>query len=295
MKLGLRIDVDTFRGTRLGVPSLCDALDRHGVKGTFFFSVGPDNMGRHVWRLLKPAFLMKMLRSNAASLYGMDILLRGTFFPGAVIGKKLAEQIRQPSDDGHEIGLHAWDHHAWQASMEQMDGDTQFQHMEKGFNLIKEICGTPPTCSAAPGWKANETTLLQRDKFPFTYNSDCRGDQLFKPVVDGLILNQPQIPVNLPTYDEIIGSEGVTDETYNEHILSLLNPDGMNVLTIHAEVEGIARRELFDDFLAKAIERGIEIVPLGTLLPESGHLPPGRVIPRELPGREGWIAFADFE
>ncbi len=292
MKLGLRIDVDTFRGTRLGVPSLCDALDRHGVKGTFFFSVGPDNMGRHVWRLLKPTFLIKMMRSNAASLYGLDILLRGTFFPGAVIGKKLAGQIRRPADEGHEIGLHAWDHHAWQASMTKMNGAAQFQQMEKGFNLIKEICGVPPVCSAAPGWKANEITLLQREKFPFTYNSDCRGDHIFKPVVDGLILNQPQIPVNLPTYDEVIGSDGITDDTYNDHILSRLNPDGMNVLTIHAEVEGVARRELFDDFLTKAIDRGIEIVPLGALLPESGHLPAGSIIPRELPGREGWIACA---
>jgi undecaprenyl phosphate-alpha-L-ara4FN deformylase len=295
LKLGLRIDVDTFRGTRLGVPSLCDALARHGVKGSFFFSVGPDNMGRHVWRLLKPAFLMKMLRSNAASLYGLDILLCGTFWPGPGIGKKLARQIRRPADEGHEIGLHAWDHHAWQAKIDTMAATVQFQHMEKGCKLIEQICGAPPTCSAAPGWKANESTLLQREKFPFAFNSDCRGDAMFRPVVDGLVLNQPQIPVNLPTYDEIIGSNGIADENYNDHVLSLLNPEGMNVYTIHAEVEGIARRGLFDDFLDKAKARGVEIVPMGKLLPDSGHLPPGRVVPRVLPGREGWVAVADFE
>ena len=109
------------------------------------------------------------------------------------------------------------------------------------------------------------------------------------PTVNGQRLKQPQIPVNIPTYDEIIGRDGITNENFNDHILSLIKPDQLNILTIHAEVEGIVCRDLFDDFLKKAAERGIETVPCGSLIPASDPLPSDAIVQRVLPGREGWI------
>jgi len=293
MKVGLRIDVDTFRGTKLGVPTLCHLLTKYSVKGSFFFSVGPDNMGRHLWRLLRPAFLRKMLRTKATSLYGWDIVFKGTLRPGPIIGVRLGNVIRDAADAGHEIGLHAWDHHAWQTHIDSMDCDAIYKSINKGITVMTEILGRPPVCSAAPGWKCNNLVLLAKEKFAFTYNSDCRGENIFYPLVDGKKLSQPQIPVTLPTYDEIMGGNGITNENYNKYLLSLIIPNKLNVLTIHAEAEGIVCKDLFEKFLQMAQAKGIAFVPLGTLLTEFTPLGSAAIVAKKNPGREGWLAYQE--
>lgn len=289
---GLRIDVDTLRGTRLGIPKLVSLLGRFGIKGTFFFSVGPDNMGRHLWRLLKPAFLWKMLRTNAPSLYGWDILLCGVIGQGPDIGKKCAEEMRLAAREGHEVGLHAWDHQRWQ-SMDLADTDAVNREIEQGVRRFTEIFGSPPACSAAPAWRAQSDVVAAKAAFPFVYNSDCRGSDCFIPVCDSRSC-QPQIPVTLPTYDEMLGVDGVDDSVYNDRLLALFSPEKLNILCIHAEVEGVAKHDMFAEFLAKARDRKICFHRLDKTLQaqkERGTLGTAAVQARPLPGREGTLCF----
>lgn len=287
-KVGLRIDVDTFRGTRDGVPRLLSMLAERHILATFFFCLGPDNMGRHVRRLLRPAFLWKMLRSNAPGLYGWQVLFSGTFWPGRHIGRHLGDVIRATQTAGHEVGLHAWDHHKWQIKIEKMSSQQIHDEIGKAFDAIQNITGTPPCCSAAAGWRCTEQALLEKDSFGFHYNSDCRGTSIFRPAVNG---NRcaPQIPVTLPTYDELIGRDGVTDANYNEALLALIKPERLNVLTIHAEVEGISKAGLFEHFLAIAKQRNIVFVPLSALLPDMQAVPDGSISLQPVPGREGTL------
>lgn len=284
---GLRIDVDTYRGTRLGVPRLLEILAKYDIKATIYFSVGPDNMGRHLWRLLKPAFLIKMLKSKAASLYGWDILLRGTLWPGPIIGNALAAVIKASADAGHEIGLHAWDHHRWQRRVDDMSRVEIHKEIELAYSKLANILGYAPTTSAAAGWKCPNNAALEKESFAFEYNSDCRGDNIFIPVVEQHRLTT-QIPVTLPTYDEIIGRNGIDNDNYNDYLLNLITPNKLNVYTIHAEVEGIVCADMFDDFLQQSLKRNIRWNTLHSLLPhDKTTLPQANLVQRPIAGREG--------
>ena len=64
MKLAIKIDVDTFRGTREGVPRLVDLLKKHGAGATFLFSLGPDHTGRALRRVFRPGFFSKVARTS---------------------------------------------------------------------------------------------------------------------------------------------------------------------------------------------------------------------------------------
>ena len=114
MKLAIKIDVDTYRGTRDGVPALAKLLKKRAVPATFLFSFGPDNTGKALRRIFRKGFLKKCLRSNVAGNYGIRTLLYGTLLPAPKIARLCSAQMAAAASDGFECGIHCWDHFKWQ-------------------------------------------------------------------------------------------------------------------------------------------------------------------------------------
>ena len=132
--------------------------------------------------------------------------------------------------------------------------------------------------------------LEAKEDFGFRYNSDCRGRSIFVPTVNGRRL-APQIPVTLPTYDEVVGRGGVTNDNYNDWLLAQIEPGAFNVLTVHAEVEGGACAQMFDAFLGACAARGIRPVPLRELLSAGDDPEPDELALAPIAGREGDVGW----
>src|SRR5258708_40356001 len=97
VRLALKIDVDTDRGPRLGVANLLADLRAAGVPATFLFSLGPDQTGRAITRVLRPGFLKKVGRTSIVELYGVPTLLHGTPPAAPHIGPPQAAGVPEPA------------------------------------------------------------------------------------------------------------------------------------------------------------------------------------------------------
>jgi undecaprenyl phosphate-alpha-L-ara4FN deformylase len=103
-------------------------------------------------------------------------------------------------------------------------------------------------------------------------------------------VGQPQVPATLPTYDEVVGRGGATADDYFSGLAPRLAPERLNVLTIHAEVEGIREAVAFDRFVATTAADGAAFVPLGELVRRAADARACRIDEVSIPGREGWVA-----
>ena len=292
--LALKIDVDTYRGTREGVPPLVEALKRHGAGATFLFTLGPDHTGRAIKRAFRPGFMQKVGRTSVVSHYGVKTLLYGTVLPGPDIGRRCADVMRRVRDEGFEVGVHTWDHVKWQDGVGEADADWTADEMNRAVVRFQEIFGEAPDVHGAAGWQMNVHAYRRTQALGFRYASDTRGTHPFLPVIRGEIVACPQLPTTLPTLDELIGVDGVTEANVAEHLLERSKealPSG-HVYTLHAELEGMKLAPVFERLLEGWRGLGYNLVSLGDYFDalEDKNLPRHETLVGEVPGRSGTLA-----
>lgn len=293
-KLALKIDVDTYRGTREGVPRLVEVLQRYHAQATFFFSLGPDHTGRAIKRVFRPGFLSKVSRTSVVEHYGIKTLLYGTLLPAPDIGKKCADILRSVRDSGFEVGIHCYDHIRWQDYVAHKDNQWTQLELQRTVDRYTEIFGDAPHAHAAAGWQMNRHALRMMQQLGFKYSSDTRGTHPFIPTWQAEIIACPQLPTTLPTLDELMNRDGITLENVAEHILKLTEiPSATgHVYTLHAELEGQKWMPIFEQLLQGWQAQGYELVSMQQYLQslDISKLPHHEVQMREVEGRVGTLA-----
>lgn len=292
-RLALKVDVDTDRGTREGVPPLARLLAERGIRATFLFALGPDNTGRAIRRIFRPGFFSKVSRTSVVSVYGWRTLLNGVLWPGPDIAARNAAAMREVHRLGHEVGIHCWDHVKWQDGLARMPGESVAGEVGKARAAFRKVFGFEARTAGAAGWQADAKSLAVYDASGFEYASDARGRSPFFPRA-GRVFNTLQIPTTLPTLDELIGRPEYPETGLIDTYRKSLRDHELNVMTIHAELEGMAYRGWFERFVDRLRSDGVTFTVLAeearTYLARRAEIPVCDLVAGTVDGRSGTLA-----
>ena len=282
-RLGLRINACTFRGIKYGVPCLLETLLQHRARASFFFSIGPDNTGLYLWRYLNPINIINSFKARSPSLMYWDALLTGPPWPRGLIGPRCREHIKAVADSDMEVGVQSWDYYNYRFRLHRLPLERIASEQKLANQMMEDITGRPVLATASPGWSADQNILLARENYNYLYASDCRFHLAFLPEVRHRTHKVPQIPVTLPTLEELVRSGMISAKYFPEIIVEQIKPCRLNVLAISAEMEGLAFRDVFDILLGKLCSKDIIPTTLGSLLPEKPDILPVSLISKYRP------------
>jgi peptidoglycan/xylan/chitin deacetylase (PgdA/CDA1 family) len=296
--IGLKVDVDTLRGTREGVPRLAALLKKLHVDATFYFSVGPDHTGRAMRRVFRKGFAQKVARTSVLKHYGLKTLLYGVLLPGPDIGREAGSHMRSVHDAGFEVGLHTFDHVRWQDYVAGASAAWTRIEFERGMSAFERVFGFFPKSHAAAGWQINAHALELEREYGMQYASDTRGYAPFWPMLEAERSTCPQLPTTLPTFDELLGRDGVDESSIADAVFRLSETnaaaggENLQVFTLHAELEGMLLLDAFESLLKKWQAAGAKITRLAGIreLAVQKPLPDQTVTMGEVPGRSGLLA-----
>ena len=294
LRLALKVDVDTDRGTRIGVPNMVADCREVEAPACFLFSLGPDQTGRAITRVFRPGFFQKVSRTSVVQIYGVRTLLNGTLLPAPHIGRRNTAVLRAVRDAGFEVGIHCYNHYRWQDYVHRMPLEAVRAEFVAARAEFLRIFGSEAKTAGAAGWQSNARSREVYDEAGMLYASDTRGGGAFFPRVDGRVFKTLEIPSTLPTFDELMGRPEYPDSAIVPHYLSLLRADRPNVLTIHAEIEGMGRRALFRELLRACRQAGVQFIRMDDLarelLANRAAIPVRDQVQTEIDGRSGFVA-----
>jgi len=294
-RIGLRCDVDFGIGLERGVPYLLDILKRHKMRATFYVTMGPDGFRQHTNRLGSASYRKRIRRMNPMGMinaFGPIYLARQALGIRGTVGLGHPDVLKRVVAEGHELGVHGFDHYWWAENIFTADRAALKADMTRAIEAMRKTTGHTAAAWASPNWRCSADSLSLLDEFNFPYGADTRGSGPFSPALPGYSGQLPQLPISLPCLHEISDYKNTTDAaTITDEFVGHIRP-GYNVWCIHDYYEGVLRREMFERTVDTLIRDNVTLVPVAALAAEfrAGDVPASRVVQARMPGGRGEVS-----
>jgi len=210
--VAIRMDVDSARDIAL-VPELLDLFRVFDIKGTFFVTTGPDRLALNLFKhVANPRRYLKFIRSKPLRyrFQSLNGILRNVRVeaacPAALLGI---------TEEGHELGLHGYDHYAWMNEVPTMDETTVKALINRGLQALTAASASNIAGFASPGFTVTSALLRAIDSFGFSYSSDFKclePTPPFYPKAGAETRHVLQVPVSMDSIGELCANGFPEDE-----------------------------------------------------------------------------------
>ena len=257
----LRIDLESEKGIKKGVPKILDLLKKHDVKASFYLTMGGES---NIFELLK--YRKKLDCERGIKVFSKGEILRMLLFPRNFI-RRNKKILRRILEEGHEIGIHGWKHRAWTRGLERIDIG---KHLDKSIEEYKKIFGKIPTSFCSPAFRINRDVVSELDKRDFKVVSDFEGEKVQKILYTNLI----NVPItikgksNTPIIEYLV-SKNYSDEKILQVIEEKIKKKDLSTMYIHGLYEGIQKIKLLDELLGFLKKNKIKIKTLKEIRDEN--------------------------
>jgi len=235
----LRVDIESSKGIREGIPKLLDLLKMHGIKASFYLVMGGES---NIFELLK--YRKKLPGERKIKVYSRLEMIRMLLFPNDFVSKNKSI-LQRILDEGHELGIHGWKHRAWIRGLDKIN---PHEHIKKAKEKYQKIFKQDPRSFSAPGFAVDDRVIKSLDKEGFIVISDLPGEKPFK-MTNTNILNVPITVLgknNTPIIEYLV-SLGKKDKEILEIIKLKISEKDLFSFYIHDLFEARFKLDLLED------------------------------------------------
>jgi undecaprenyl phosphate-alpha-L-ara4FN deformylase len=184
----IRIDVDSTRDIAL-LPELLDLLLLLDVKATFFVTTGPDRLALNLFKYIAdPRSSLRFIKSKPLRYgsHSINGLLRKT-----PVEAMCPEVLLRAKKEGHEIGLHGYDHYAWIRNLRNMDEIQIKELISRGLAALQVAAEADIRGFASPGFTVTNAMIRAIDALGFDPQAETKDDSVL------------QVPVSMDSIGEL--------------------------------------------------------------------------------------------
>lgn len=227
-EFAIRIDLESRKGIKEGLPNLLDLFNKYNVKGSFYLTMGGES---NIFDILKNRGGMNSAGERKIKLWSFKDKLKMVFMP-VDFASKNKRILKGVLKEGHELGLHGWKHREWTRNLDKVNIGKRLDQM---IYRYEKYFGVYPRSWSSPGFNINKKVLLELKKRGITHISDFKE----KKTVNGI----KNIPITIcgksrmPFVEYWVG-EGKSDDEIFDIFKKELRGKNFASFYLHGMFEG---------------------------------------------------------